>query len=78
MVFDFKLYNSLPIDVKNITNIKYFRKLEKKMLLQTFPYNLDQCPPIRNGVTSGQAFSLRSVLTGEARHRPLRGLGKVK
>ena len=36
---------------------------------------LDQCPPIRNGVTSGQAFSLRADLTSETRHRPLREHG---
>ena len=41
-------------------------------------HHVQQCPPIRNGVTSGQAFSLRADLTGETRHRPVRGLGSEK
>ena len=39
---------------------------------------LEQCPSIRNGVTSGQAFSLRADLTGEIRHWPLSDLGSEK
>ena len=41
MIFGLKLYNTLLIDVKDMTNIKYFRKLVKR-LLQICPYNLDQ------------------------------------
>ena len=48
MIFGLKLYNRLPIDVKNITNIKYFRKIVKKMFLQMCPYLEDS----RLGVTS--------------------------
>ena len=41
-------------------------------------FSLVQCPPIRNGVTSGQAFSLRADLMIETRHRPVRGSEKGK
>ena len=41
MVFGLKIYNSLPIEIKEISNIKYFSIRVKKMLIQICPYNLD-------------------------------------
>ena len=41
-------------------------------------FTLSKCPPIRNGVTSGQVFSLRTDFVGETRLRPLRGFCSKK
>ena len=41
MVFGLKIYNCLPNDIKEISNIKYFSKRVKKMLLEICPYNSD-------------------------------------
>ena len=43
-------------------------------ILHVQPNTIDQCPPLRNGVLSGQAMTVRAEFTGQTRHEPLWGL----
>ena len=37
-----KLYNSLPIEIKNLQNIRLFKKALYRFLLEIKPYNMEE------------------------------------